>query len=93
MRDTLSRQPHRVECGIVNLNTSIQPGSDLVCKYWNKSDRMHFDSYEQITPVEIQRYLKTGIEFARGDDVIQRNTDIVQAANTPMCVITFSYSY
>ena len=34
--------------------------------------------------VEIQRYLKTGIEFARGKEVIQRNTDIVQAANKPV---------
>ena len=35
--------------------------------------------------MEIQRYLKTGIEFARCKVVIQRNTDIVQAANTPVC--------
>ena len=33
----------------------------------------------------IQRYLKTGSEFARGMEVIQRNTDIVQAASTPVC--------
>ena len=32
----------------------------------------------------IQRYLKTGIEVARGKEVIQINTDIVQAANTPV---------
>ena len=35
--------------------------------------------------MEILRYPKTGIEFARGKEVIQRNTDIVQAANTPVC--------
>ena len=35
--------------------------------------------------MEIQRYLKTGIEFARGKEVMQRNTDSVQAANTPVC--------
>ena len=34
----------------------------------------------------IQRYLKTGISFVRGKEVIQRNTDIVQAANTPVCL-------
>ena len=28
--------------------------------------------------MEIQRYLKTGSEFDRGKEVIQRNTDIVQ---------------
>ena len=35
--------------------------------------------------MEIQRYLKTGTEFARGREVIQRNTDIVQPANTQVC--------
>ena len=35
--------------------------------------------------MEIQRYLKTSMEFARGKEVIQKNTDIVQAANTPVC--------
>ena len=35
--------------------------------------------------MEIQRYIKTGIEFAPGKEVIQRNTDIVQAANTSVC--------
>ena len=51
----------------------------------NGSDRLYFDSYGQIIPVEIQRYLKTGIEFKRSSEVIQRNTDIVQAANTSVC--------
>ena len=46
---------------------------------------IYFDSYGQITPVEIQRYLKTGSAFYRGKEVIQRNTDIVQAANTSVC--------
>ena len=77
MRDTLPRQPpHIVVCGIVNLNTN-QSGSHWVCYYRNKSDRIYFESHGQITPVEIQRYLKSGIEFARGREVIQRNTDIV----------------
>ena len=79
MRATLRR------CGIVNLNTSSQSGSHWVCYYRNKSTRIYFDSFGQITPVEIQRYLKTGIEFPRRREVIQRNTDIVQAANTRMC--------
>ena len=35
--------------------------------------------------MEIQRYLKIGIEFARGKEVIQRNVDIVQAVNTSVC--------
>ena len=47
----------------------------------NKSGS-HWACYYR-TPVE--RYLKTGIEFKRGSEVIQRNTDIVQAANTSVC--------
>ena len=67
------------------MNTSDQSGSQWVCYYRNGSDRFYFDLYGQITLVEIQRYQKTGIEFKRGSEVIQRNTDIVQAANTSVC--------
>ena len=35
--------------------------------------------------MEIQRYLETGSKFDLGKEVIQRNTDTVQAVNTPMC--------
>ena len=56
-----------------------------MCYYRNKNERIYFDSYGQIPPVEIQRYLKTGSEFDRGKEVIHRNTDIVQAASTPVC--------
>ena len=86
MRDTLPDHPRNAECGTVNFNTHDQPGSHWVCYYRNKDQRIYFDSYGQITPVEVQRYLKTGIEFdRRGKEVIQRNTDIVQAQNTVVC--------
>ena len=85
MRDTLPQYPLNVECGIVSFNTYNQPGSHWVCYHWNKNERIYFDSYGQITPVEIQRHLKTGNEFDRGKEVIQRNTDIVQAASTSVC--------
>ena len=78
-------------CGIVNLNTSDQSGSHWVCYYRNGSDSLYFDSYREISPVE-QRYLKIGIEFKRGSEVIERNIDIVQAANTTVCGHLF-YSY
>ena len=58
MRDTLPLHAFSVECGIVNFNTSNQPGSHWVCYYCKKTDIIYFDSYGQITPVEIQRYLK-----------------------------------
>ena len=85
MRDTLPLYPFNVDCGIANLNTSNQAGSHWVCYFRNKTDRIYFDSYGQITPVEIQRDLQTSSEFDRGKEVIQRNTDIVQAVNTSVC--------
>ena len=85
MRDTLPRFPYILECGIVNLNTSDQSGSHWVCYYRNKNDIIYFDSYGHITTVEIQRHLHTGSELDRGREIIQRNTDIVQAVNTSVC--------
>ena len=41
-----------------------------------KRGRLYFDSYGQITSVEIQRYLKIGSEFKSGSEVIRRITDI-----------------
>ena len=85
LRVTLPQYPFNIECGIVNLNISDQSGNHWVCYYLNGSDRFYFDSFGQITPVEIQQYLKTGIELKHGSEVIQRNTDIVQAATTSVC--------
>ena len=86
MRDTLPHgEPHRIECGIVNLNTSLQPGSHWVCYYKHNTERIYFDSFGQITPIEIQKYLKTGQEFDKNTAVIQRNTDIVQSINSSEC--------
>ena len=72
MRDTLPLHPFNIDSGIVNLNTSSQLGSHWICYYRNKTDRIYFDSYGEITLVETQRYLKTGSEFERGKEVIQR---------------------
>ena len=83
MRDTLPNKPHKEECGIVNLNKSREKGSHWVCYYKKGLDRVYFDSFGQITPVEIREYLKSRKE--RGIGVIQRNTDIVQPYNTSIC--------
>ena len=87
MRDTLPHTPHKCECGIVNLNTSHQPGSHWVCYYIDKDQKtkIYFDSFGQITPIEVQKYLKTKNEFEMEKGVIQRNTDIVQHVNTHVC--------
>ena len=85
MKDTLTEHPYTVECGVVNFNTHTQLGSHWVCYYRNNGQRIYFDLYGQITPMEVQRYLKTGREFQRGKEVIQTITDIVQVPNTVMC--------
>ena len=59
VRDTLPLHPFSAESGIVNFNTSNQSGSHWVCYYRNKTDIIYFDSYGQMTPMEIQPYLKT----------------------------------
>ena len=83
MKDTLPKSPRKIECGIVNLNTSKEKGSHWVCYYKKGLNRIYFDSFGQITPIEIQNYLKKRRESGIG--VIQRNTDIVQPLNTNIC--------
>ena len=83
MRDTIPSSPRKIECGIVNLNLNLESGSHWTGYYKNGLNRIYFDSYGQITPLEIQNYLKTSKE--KGVAVIQRNTDAVQAINTHIC--------
>ena len=80
MRDTLPHAPHRIECGIVNFNTSHESGSHWVCYNKMGIHRTYFDSYGQVTLAEVQNYLKK--ENEKGKQVIQRNTDIVQHPGT-----------
>ena len=85
MRDTLKGKPKPIECAIVNLNKQSEPVSHWVCYYKNGDQRIYFDSFGQITPIEIQKYLKTPSEFKNNSMVIERNTDIVQKPNTNVC--------
>ncbi len=85
MRDTLPRQPYSKECGIMNFNTSKQEGSHWVCYSIDEHKRIYFDSFGQVTPIELQKYLKTKSEWDTSQQVIQRNTDIVQHLNTHVC--------
>ena len=84
MRDELET-PSKQECGIVNFNKSTEPGSHWVAYFKDGSRRIYFDSFGQVIPTEIQKYLKTKEEFQNDAPVIQRNTDIVQEPNTEIC--------
>ena len=85
MRDTLPTTSNDKECGIVNLNTSKQEGSHWTAYYKDGTKRIYFDSFGQITPIEVQKYLKTKDEFTKDAAVIERNSDIVQEPNTNIC--------
>ena len=83
MIDTLLKLSKKRECGIVNFSLSKDDGTHWVCYFKDNSIKIYFDSYGQITPLQIQNYLKTKRE--RGTAVIQRNTDVVQPTNTSIC--------
>ena len=85
MRDELPQKIKTLECGIMNFNTHEQTGSHWVCYMRNGNTRLYFDSFGQITPLELQKYLKTKPEFEKKVSVIERNTDIVQRPNTSVC--------
>ena len=90
MRDELPKKPWAIESGIVNFNTSVEPGSHWVAYYKNKKQRIYFDSYGQVILKELCDYLKTEVEKEKNVAVILRNTDIVQKYNTSMRA-TFVY--
>ena len=85
MRDTLPDKIQDKECGVVNFNKSSEPGSHWVAYYKDGDKRLYFDSFGQVIPLEIQKYLKSEEEFRENKPVIQRNTDIVQKVNTKIC--------
>ena len=85
MRDTLPNNPQEKECGVLNLNKSSESGSHWVAFYKDGDKRIYFDSFGQVVPLELQKYLKTSKEFSEDKPVIQRNTDIVQKENETNC--------
>ena len=84
-RDQLTEKMGKKETGIVNFNTSKEPGSHWVAYFRDGSKKIYFDSFGQVIPTEIQRYLKTKEEYHNNLPVIQRNTDVVQEPNTVIC--------
>ena len=54
MRDELPKKIKSIECGIMNFNTHKQLGSHWVSYMRTKQcNRIYFDSFGQITPLEI----------------------------------------
>ena len=84
-RDQLPEKIENKESGIVNFNTSKEPGSHWVAYFRDGNQKIYFDYFGQVIPTEIQKYLKTREEYQNNLPVIQRNTDIVQEPNTVIC--------
>ena len=84
-RDQLPEKMGNRESGIVNFNTSKEPGSHWVAYFRDGSKKIYFDSFGQVIPTEIQKYLKTKDEYRYNLPVIERNTDVVQEPNTVIC--------
>ena len=90
MRDQIPRRPPREnECGILNLNTHLEPGSHWTCWFVTHGSRPHeryyFDSFGEPPPPELMRYLKTPHELKTDKAVIRRSAVTVQHDRTNEC--------
>ena len=85
MRDELNGRSIRAECGIVNLNTSSEPGSHWICFHRSGHERYFFDSFAEPPPIELLRYLKSDVEFTQDLPAIKRNSLTVQNDQSSEC--------
>lgn len=64
MRNNLPKKPHKMECGIVNLDSSTGPGTHWVAYYKDKNYTEYFDSFGNLQPPrEIIQYLGDNIKY------------------------------
>ena len=56
-----------------------------MCYFKGRMNRIYIDSFGQVAPMEIQKYLNTRGEHDAENAAIQRNTDIAQHTNTHVC--------
>ena len=79
-RDNLPQKIHKLETGIINLDTKIGNGTHWVA-YRNVDNHVceYFDSFGLIMPSEIQVYLQTS-----GDKLVY-SSDEIQERNSVLC--------
>ena len=73
MRDELPSKPWKVECGVLNLNTHVQKGSNWIAWYKDNKDRYYCDSFGEPPSFEILQRLKTNRELEYDLSAIKRN--------------------
>lgn len=80
MRDALPLKPYKRECGIVNLDNEIGPGTHWVAYIKKNKNIWYYDSFGDLKPpLELVRY------FGGKDAHIKYNYEKYQNFNTPIC--------
>lgn len=79
MRDELPPVPNIIECGIINLNRSEQPGSHWTAYYKDKTTKIYFDSYGSAKPP------KELVQYLGGKNLLYNETRIQNYTDDPIC--------
>ena len=65
MRDELKNlKSYNIECGVLNLNLSNEPGSHWTCWFKINRDKYYFDSFGVPPPKELVDYLYSPILYS-----------------------------
>jgi len=75
-RDNLPNKIKKYECGIINLDSQIRPGTHWVCYRNINQFCEYFDSFGLKMPTEVQKYLSTSGKqiIYSGDEIQERNS-------------------
>ncbi len=84
-RDNLPKKPLKNESGVINLNRKDQRGSHWLSYYKRGDERIVFDSFGCVIPLELQKYLKTKTEYEKNIKCIWRCTQRNQDFNSSIC--------
>lgn len=64
MRDSLPQIPRKLECGIINLDSSTGVGTHWVAYYKSDKETRYFDSFGNLKPpTELVKYLGNKISY------------------------------
>lgn len=85
MKDQLPKNPNKLECGILNLETSREIGSHWVGYAIKDGVRYYFDSYGEPPPSALEKYLKSRNEYQNQYAVIRSSAVTTQKDGTTEC--------
>ena len=83
--DTLPLKPKKNECAIVNLDSSTGFGTHWVCYYKRGRERLYFDSFGSLIPLQLERYLKSDTELKNNLKCIWRQREVLQDNTSSVC--------